>query len=594
MTKNGGDCKSYLVYALVFIWEGFKSLPFKSSPIEEKIKNPIYRKIVQIIIETKGKIMAFNTGTEKNTSNNLQITPEIKLDNIAKNFGKTRALDNVSFHLEPGEIIALVGENGAGKTTLMNIIYGIYHQDSGNILIQGVDVSKMWSPKQAMAHGIYMIHQHFMLVNEFTVLQNIVLPTLKWGDMKNNWRKYEREIKDIFDEYNFKVRLKDKIKDLSMGERQQVEIIKAFYQNARVLILDEPTSTLIPQQVDKLLELLVNLRSRGYSVVFVTHKLKEVMAISDKITVLRKGKHIKTLHRDKTTINEVAYLMVGREWITPIKRTSVNVNAEPILKVQQLTVESEYKTTPVNNVSITVRKGEIVGVAGVAGNGQVELSEAIAGTRKIKYGTILINNGVDIGRCSVKKRQQSGLAYIPEDRQGKGILNEMSVEENLYISYIENKPYSKYGIVQLKVIREKANQIIHDFNIKTSGPDVPIGNLSGGNQQKIILARILIGTPSMIIACQPTSGLDFTATEYIRKKLVESANSGTGILLISNDLDELLELSDRIFVMYRGRIVGNINNTKEEEISLETLGLMMAGAADIEPVKQNQINNNNK
>lgn len=255
-----------------------------------------------------------------------------------------------------------------------------------------------------------------------------------------------------------------------------------------------------------------------------------------------------------------------------------------------MTVEGEHKTTPVNNISITVRKGEIVGVAGVAGNGQVELSEAIVGTKKIKYGTILINDGVDISRCSVKKRQQTGLAYIPEDRQGKGMLNEMSVEENLIISHIENKPYSKNGIVQLKVVREKANQIIHDFNIKTSGPDVPIGNLSGGNQQKIILARTLIGTQSVMIVCQPTMGLDFTATEYLRKKLVENANSGVGILLISEDLDELLELSDRILVIYHGRIVGNM--IREEGFDLKTLGLTMTGAADTETVRQNQINNN--
>jgi len=535
--------------------------------------------------------MVFNTFTEKNMNNNLKITPEIKMHNITKNFAKTRALDNVSFYLKPGEIRALVGENGAGKTTLMNILYGTYHQDSGNILVQGLDVSKMWTPKQAMSYGIYMIHQHFMLINNFTVLQNIVLPLLKWGDMKNNWKKCEREIKNLIDEYNFKVNLKDKVKNLSMGERQQVEIIKALYQKAKVLILDEPTSVLIPQQIDKLLEFLVNLRSRGHSVVFVTHKLKEAMAISDKITVLREGKHIKTVDKDKTTIQEVAWLMVGREWITPIKRISANVNAEPVLKVSQLTVEGEYKTTLVDNISITVRKGEIVGVAGVSGNGQVELSEAIVGIRKIKYGTILINDGVDINKYSVKKRQRAGLLYIPEDRQGKGMVSEMLVEENLIINYIETKPYSKYGIVQSKVIRKKANQVIRDFNVKPISPDVPIGNLSGGNQQKIILARILIGTPSMIIACQPTMGLDFTATEYIKKKLVESANSGTGILFISNDLDELLELSDRILVMYRGRIVGNIN-TREEEISLETLGLMMAGAADIEPVRQNQINNN--
>jgi len=479
--------------------------------------------------------------------------------------------------LKPGEIRALLGENGAGKSTLMNIIFGIYHQDNGNILVNGLDVSKKWSPKIAMFHRIYMIHQYFMLVNSFTALQNIALPLLKWNDIKNNMVKYEKEIKNIVDEYNFNIRLKENVQDLSMGERQQIEIVKALYQKARVLILDEPTSVLIPQQVDNLLELMVNLRSKGYSIIFVTHKLKEAMAISDKITILREGKHIETLDRDKTTIDEVAYLMVGKKWITPIKKRSNKIGVEQVFKVNNLTVESEYKTIAIKDVSFSIKKGEIVGIAGVAGNGQTELSEAAIGTKKIIDGSILIKN-LDITRLSIKKRQQEGLSYIPEDRHKNGMLGNMSVEENLIIRYIRNKPYSKNGILQFRAIKEKANQSIHNYNIKTSSANVPIINLSGGNQQKAVLARELMEKPSVIIACQPTAGLDFAATEYIRKELVKNAYNGVGLLIISEDIDELIELSDRILVIFNGEIVGNMS--AKEGFDIKKIGLMMTGVSN--------------
>lgn len=504
------------------------------------------------------------------------LAPEILMEDITKNFGNVHALQNVSFHLSPGEIRALVGENGAGKSTLMNILYGMYSQDSGVITIGEEKIQDRWCPNAAIAKGIGMIHQHFSLIYSHTVLENIVMPTLKWSDFKPDWKKYEEKIEGLLSEYHFDVRLKDRVENLSIGERQQVEILKALYQGAKVLILDEPTGVLTPQQAEALLGFLVDLRSKGFSVVLVTHKLNEAMQISDKITVLRGGKHISTVQTDGTTIPDIARMMVDRQMSAPVQRCQDVKCSKNVLELKNVSVENENKKIVVDNISFTIGQGEIVGIAGVAGNGQVEMAEALVGLRDLKEGSILLD-GADIKGWSVEKRRSEGIGYIPEDRHENGMIGEMSIAENLILDCMKREPFSKKGVIQHKNIKDNAEKAIVDFNVKTENGSTPIKNLSGGNQQKVILARTLMETPKVIVACQPTRGLDFSATEYLRKKLVESAEKNVGVLLISSDLDELFELSDRIIVLYRGKIMGNV---RRDEVDLQTLGLMMTGCGE--------------
>ena len=501
------------------------------------------------------------------------IAPYIRMESINKRFGNVNALDSVSFDLAPGEIRALVGENGAGKSTLMNILYGMYHQDSGSIFIGDEKVQDRWSPNMAIAKGIGMIHQHFSLIYSHSVLENIVMPTLKWRDFKPKWNLYEDRINELQSEYFFDLKLKEKVENLSIGERQQVEILKALYQGAKVLILDEPTGVLTPQQAEALLKFLINLKNKGYSVVLVTHKLKEAMQISDKITVLRGGKHINTVDTSKTSLTEIARMMVDRDISVLTKKTNSGKINDIVLKIVNMTVENENKKVVVDNISFNVGNGEIVGIAGVAGNGQVEMAEAISGLKTMRSGKVLLND-TNIAYWSIEKRRYAGIGFIPEDRHEKGMIGDMSVAENLILDCIKKKPFSVKGTIQHKCIKENAEKAIKDFNIKTSDGLAPIRNLSGGNQQKVVLARTLMEEPKVIVACQPTRGLDFSATEYLREKLLESARNNVGVLLISSDLDELLELSDRIIVMYHGRIMGIV---KKEEVDLNTLGLMMTG-----------------
>ncbi|MGI9950754.1 ABC transporter ATP-binding protein [Moorellaceae bacterium AZ2] len=511
---------------------------------------------------------------EENKVVGVDNAPVVEMRDITKTFGEVRALDKVSFLLASGEIRALVGENGAGKTTLMNILYGMYKQDSGSIRIYGEDVTEKWSPRAAIEKGIGMIHQHFSLVSNHTALENIVMPTLKWTNLRPEWKRWSQKVEKLASDYHFEVRLEERVENLSIGERQQIEILKALYQGTRILILDEPTAVLTPQQAERLMEFLVELRNRGYSVVLVTHKLNEAMAVCDNITVMRGGKHVGTVKKEATTPQEIARMMVERDWISPIKVFELPPNPPVVLETRELVVEDEEKrTNVVDHVSIRLHKGEVVGVAGVAGNGQIELAEALVGLRRPKSGAILLE-GQSINKWSIGRRRQAGIGYIPEDRHAMGMIKEMSVAENLVIDSVSNTEYSRWGVLHKQVIRAKARQAVETFNIKTPTPEAPIGNLSGGNQQKTVLARVLMTNPKAIIACQPTRGLDFSATEYVRKKLVESARAGVPVLLISSDLDEILELSHRVVVMFRGRIVGEF---KREEIDLDTLGLLMTG-----------------
>lgn len=496
----------------------------------------------------------------------------VVMEDISKSFGNVQALDKVSFTLELGEVRGLVGENGAGKTTLMNILCGVYRLDEGTIRVWDKDVTKNWSTSLSISQGIGMIHQHFTLIPNHTVLENIVGPTLKWRDLTPPWKKFEEQVEKLCAQYHFQVKLKARVESLSMGEKQQVEILKALFQEVKILILDEPTSVLTPQQTESLLEFLLQLKQQGHSVVLVTHKLLEAEAVCDKVTVLRRGKHVGTVKKEDTTLQEIARMMVDRDWISPAKGIKPSEERRVLLESNGLEVENEGAVV-CDNLSIAIGAGEIVGVAGVAGNGQIELAETLVGLRRPKKGSILLD-GVNINKWSSNKRRLAGIGYIPEDRHRQGIVTEMSVAENLVFSTIGQSPFSYRGIIHHHSINNWAEEVIKEFTIKTESHLTPVGYLSGGNQQKIILARVLSSNPRLIVACQPTRGLDFSTTQYVREKIVKSANDGMAVLLISSDLDEIIELSHRIVVMFRGKIVGEF---KAGEVNLDQLGLMMAG-----------------
>ncbi len=499
----------------------------------------------------------------------------INMQEISKSFGNVHALDKVPFTLEAGEIRALVGENGAGKSTLMNILYGMYRPDAGEIEVWGEKVSDSWSPSLAISQGIGMIHQHFSLILCHTVLENIVMPTLKWTSILPRWKVFESKIAELCLKYNFQIGLGCKVETLSMGEKQQVEILKALYQGAKVLILDEPTSVLTSQQTEALLEFLLQLKKQGNSVVIVTHKLTEVMTVSDRITVLRGGKHIKTLETQDASPQKIAKMMIDRDWIAPVENITPPEKREIVLESRGLEVKNDAGEVAVKEVSVKIAAGEIIGVAGVAGNGQIELAEALVGLRSsIKKETIFFN-GSDITGWSTGKRRLEGIGYIPEDRHDQGVILEMTLAENMVIDAVGRPPFSRLGIINPQAIDNWADENISAFNIKTESSLTPLSSLSGGNQQKVVLSRTLSLNPQVIVACQPTRGLDFGATEYVRKKLVDAIAGGSGVLLISSDLDEILELSHRIVVMFNGSIVGEF---KREDVDIEQLGLLMVGS----------------
>ncbi len=502
----------------------------------------------------------------------------VKMQGICKSFGPVRALQDVALRLECGEIRALVGENGAGKTTLMNILYGMYKPDRGRIWVWGEEVGRDWSPGQAIARGIGMIHQHFSLIPAHTVLENVVMPRLTWGKVLPRWHEHRRALEELAAQYGFSLRLDSLVESLSVGEQQQVEILKLLYQGARLLILDEPTAVLTPQQIDALLQLLLVIKSQGYTVVLITHKLSEAMAVSDSITVLRGGRLVATLPREGTTAQEVAKLMVNRELVVSGTAATERPQQECVLEVRDLVVEHENGKRSVDGVSLTVRAGEIVGIAGVAGNGQSELAEALVGIRRATSGSILIN-GADVTDRSVRSRKRAGMGYICEDRHLNGMFPDMSVAHNLVMEHVDLPPFSSYGLLRHRRIQEAAREAIEAYDIRTPGPEVPMGNLSGGNQQKVVLARALATKPRILVACEPTRGLDLAATAYVRRKLAGCAAEGIGVLLISSELEELLELSHRILVMFRGRIVGEV---RREDFDVERIGLLMTGQAPAE------------
>jgi len=489
-----------------------------------------------------------------------------------KRFPGVVANDHVDFEVRSGEIHALLGENGAGKSTLMKILYGMYRPDAGEILIDGERV-RFRSPLDAIRRGIGMVHQHFMLVEPFTVAENVALGLPSSRRFVNDLDRVAARIRELAELYGFKVDPGAYIWQLSVGEQQRVEILKVLYRGASVLILDEPTAVLTPQEVEGLFRTLRRMKEEGHAIVFISHKLKEVLSISDRITVLRGGRVVGTIPAADATREELARMMVGREVVFRLERPEVEPG-EVMLEIRDLWAMGDRGVPALRGVDLEVRAGEIVGLAGVSGNGQRELAEVIVGLRRPTRGRVQIG-GTDVTGWPPAELIKLGLSYIPEERMRDGGVPEFSVEDNLVLKDHPFRPFSRGIFLNFPEIARYAERLIGDFDIRTPSRRTPLKSLSGGNIQKLILARELSRSPKVLIAAQPTRGLDVSATEYVRRRILEQRERGTATLLISDDLDEILSLSDRIAVIYEGRIMGVV---RTEEADIEELGLMMAGA----------------
>lgn len=496
----------------------------------------------------------------------------VEMRGISKRFPGVLANEHVDFDVKSGEIHALLGENGAGKSTLMKILYGLYRADEGQILLDG-QVVAFHSPADALARGIGMIHQHFMLVPSLTVAENVALGMKSKRGIVLDLDEVQAKVRQLSEFYGLKVEPDAYVWQLSVGEQQRVEIIKALYRGGALVILDEPTAVLTPQEVKELFVTLKTMRDQGHALIFITHKLGEVQELSSRITVMRDGRVIDTTPNENVDRRRLARMMVGRDVQFQPERPPVQVG-EVKLSIRDLRAQNDQALPCLHGVSLDVRGGEIVGLAGVSGNGQREMAETIAGLRSATGGDVLLG-GKPILREPVSIRLKAGLAYVPEERMKHGIIGSFSVAENTILQ--DPDDYARASFFNFRAITRHADDLIHRFNIKTPGANAAAKNLSGGNIQKLILARELSRQPVVLIASQPTRGVDISATEYIHRILMEQRSTGVAILLISEDLDEILALSDRIAVMYEGNIVGILNH---DEADVETLGLMMAGVKD--------------
>ncbi|MBD1373647.1 ABC transporter ATP-binding protein [Hazenella sp. IB182357] len=497
----------------------------------------------------------------------------VEMIGITKRFPGIVANDNINLAIKKGEIHALLGENGAGKSTLMNVLFGLYQPEEGEIRINEKKVM-ITGPTMANELGIGMVHQHFMLVQPFTVTENIIL-----GDERSKGgildiKQAEKEIQKLSDQYGLKVDPSAKISDISVGMQQRVEILKTLYRGAETLIFDEPTAVLTPQEIDELISIMKNLVKEGKTIIFITHKLKEIMRTCDRVTVIRRGKVIDTVDVAGNDENTLASLMVGRKVSFSIDKEDAETG-ETILDIQNLVMEKGNGVKVINGLNMEVKAGEIVGLAGVDGNGQSELIEAITGLQSIKSGHIKLNKQ-DIANQRPRKITESGVGHIPEDRQKRGLVLDFTVSENMVLQTYYQPPFTKGMSIQFNEIDQFAKRLIEEYDVRTPSIDTPIRALSGGNQQKAIIAREVDREPTLLIAAQPTRGLDVGAIEFIHRKLVEQRDNGKAVLLVSLELDEILKLSDRIAVIYEGVIVGWVDpqNATEEE-----LGLLMAGSA---------------
>jgi simple sugar transport system ATP-binding protein len=490
---------------------------------------------------------------------------------ITKRFPGVLANDDIDFKIKAGEIHAVLGENGAGKTTLMNILFGLYQPDEGEIFIGGENVN-FRSPLDAINHGIGMVHQHRKLIPAHTVIENIILGHPRAGKMLN-LKRAEKEIIALCENYGFTLDLKAKVWQLSEGEKQLVEILKALYRGAEILILDEPSSALNPIETEKLLASVKAMAGDNLAIVpFITHKLPIVLRISDRVTVLRKGKVVSSIDTAEATEQSLAKEMVGREIVFRIERARVE-KGETILQVEDLSALSDKGTMTLNGVSFSIREGEILGVAGVSGNGQRELVEVLAGLRKPENGRVLLD-GENITFASSLTRWKLGIGYIPADRISMGSIAGFSLVENVAMNYYFDREYYRRGVIDMGKIRALTENIIAEYDVASPNADIVAKSLSGGNLQKLILARVLSRHPRLVIVDLPTQGLDVGATEFVRNKLIEAKTQGAGVLLISEDLDEVLSLSDRVAPIYEGQFMGILPG---EQAKREIVGAMMAG-----------------
>lgn len=495
----------------------------------------------------------------------------IEMKGITKIFPGTVANDNVDFQLLKSETHVLLGENGAGKTTLMNILYGLYQPESGEIFLNG-KVVKINNPNDAIKSGIGMVHQHFMLVHNFTVAENIILGIEPRKGLKLDMAKAVKEVESISEKYGFSIDPNAVIDDISVGQQQKVEILKALYRGADILILDEPTAVLTPQEIGELGVIIKNLKNEGKSVILITHKLKEVMSMSDRVTIIRRGKVTGTVNTKDTSIEELAELMVGRKVNLTVNKKEAEIGEE-ILKISELTAEDQRGLPAVNGVDLTIHSGEILGIAGVDGNGQSEFIDVLTGLRKPKSGKITLK-GKDIYNKNPREIADSGVGHIPEDRQKRGLILKFSLFENSVLGLYHKLPFSKGIVMNYSEIHKHCKKLIDEFDVRTPNEEVTAASLSGGNQQKLIAAREIAKDPELLIASQPTRGLDVGAIEYIHKRIVEERDKGKAVLLVSLELDEILALSDRIAVMYGGKIVDILDRKDADE---KKLGILMAG-----------------
>ena len=505
------------------------------------------------------------------------VSPILELKNINKSFGHVQANKNINLIINQGTIHGIIGENGAGKSTLMSIVYGLYQADSGSISVTGKEI-KLKSPRDSIESGIGMVHQHFMLVENFTVLENIILGFEGELVFGHKLKKAKEDLKNLCDTYKLNIDLDSVISDLSVGFRQRVEILKSLYRGAEIFILDEPTGVLTPQEVDELFKILRSLKEEGKTIVLITHKLNEIMDLTSEVSVMRQGEVVGHTKTSDTNKEKLAEMMVGRSVLLRLNKEDAKLG-DVVFKVENLTVKDDLDVTRVKNVSFEIRSGEILGLAGVTGNGQTELLEALSGIRKVESGNIYLNDEKVSDKENLldpRKLKEKGLAHVPEDRQRMGLVTDFKAYENLIFGYHDQEPYSKSSILRDSDIITYSKKVMEEYDVRPRSPQLITSNFSGGNQQKIILSRELNESPKILLVGQPTRGVDIGAIEFIHQRLIDMRDKGAAILLVSVELDEVLSLSDRILVMFDGNIVGERIN---KDVTDRELGLLMAGVA---------------
>ncbi|MBP1903733.1 simple sugar transport system ATP-binding protein [Paenibacillus turicensis] len=507
--------------------------------------------------------------------------PVVELKQITKRFPGIVANDSISLTLRKGEIHALLGENGAGKSTLMNILFGLYQPDEGSIEMDGKPVT-IDNPNTAIKYGIGMVHQHFKLVQPFTVTENIILGMEPKKGANIDYKSASAKVAKLSEQYGLQVNPNSKIQDISVGMQQRVEILKTLYRGADILIFDEPTAVLTPQEIVELMAIMRRLVAEGKSIILITHKLKEIMEISDRVTIIRRGKVIDTVDTHQTNPNDLAEKMVGRRVSFKIDKAEPQIG-EPVLNMNQVKLTSKDNVPLLNGVDLTVRAGEIVGIAGVDGNGQTELIEALTGLRKVNSGTITLS-GTNITNLSARKIIENGVSHIPEDRHKHGLVLDFSIRENMILETYYKRPFSKGVLLEQDVITEHAEKLVKAFDVRTPSIETKARSLSGGNQQKAIIAREIDKNPDLLIAAQPTRGLDVGAIEFVHQQLIKQRDEGKAVLLISFELDEIINVADRIAVIYGGKIIGEVypKDTNDQELGLMMAGLKEKGGQQVE------------